>query len=155
MFHSVNDEGVGPTTSRSMLRATQHNLVYEHTYMCVNLIIIILLQLPTSTATVMSLYPLQVCVVSFSASFIYHYNKLKRERARFRDPQNWGQWDHQGDGVVGNVVEKVSRHVLHHAILILHHTILVLHHIVLMLHHTVLILYHTYRHCHMYTHPAH
>ena len=63
--------------------------------------------------------------MSFSASFIYHYNKLKRERGRFRDPQNWGQWDHQRDGVVGDVVEKVSsQHLLHHTILVLHHTIL-------------------------------
>ena len=63
--------------------------------------------------------------MSFSASFIYHYNKLKRERARFRDPQNWGQWDHRGDGVMGSVVEKVSsQDVLHHAILVLQHTIL-------------------------------
>ena len=63
--------------------------------------------------------------MSFSASFVYHYNKLKRERARFRDPQNWGGWDHRGDGAVGNVVEKVSsQQVLHQSIPVLRHTIL-------------------------------
>jgi rhomboid-like protein len=50
-----------------------------------------------------------VFAVSFGSSFIYHYEKRRREGNWSRDRQNWGPWDQREHGVVASFVEKLKR----------------------------------------------